>query len=184
MAASRSPAGIPGASTHWLCHAHATHSMDAGASLRLIIAIMGRADPLAPARYQYIRSTPRPRITCRFNSALANEKRYQQLTFREGGASRCPLLHWEPGERLKIESLSDRSGVKEYSSYGMGHHFRNRCCGAGSARCMRERALSGSQGRCALAPSSSREEKTCTGHRKKCSWRWRSPGARAGRYGR
>lgn len=94
---SRSPAGIPGASTHWLRHAHATHSMDAGASLCLIMAIMGRADPLTPARYQYVRPTPRPRITCRFNSALANEKRHQQLTFREGGASRCSLLHWEPG---------------------------------------------------------------------------------------
>ncbi len=48
-------AGIPKASTHWLRHAHATHAMDAGAPLRLIMAIMGHADLRTPAKYQHIR---------------------------------------------------------------------------------------------------------------------------------
>jgi site-specific recombinase XerD len=45
---------LPAASTRWLRHAHATHSMDAGAPLRLIMA-MGHADLRTPARYQYVR---------------------------------------------------------------------------------------------------------------------------------
>jgi len=48
-------AGIPNASTHWLRHAHATHAMDAGAPLRLIMAIMGHADLRTPAKYQHVR---------------------------------------------------------------------------------------------------------------------------------
>lgn len=48
-------AGIPAASTHWLRHAHATHAMDQGAPLRLIMAIMGHADLRTPAKYQHVR---------------------------------------------------------------------------------------------------------------------------------
>src|SRR5258708_990614 len=47
-------AGIPNASTHWLRHAHATHSMDAGAPLRLIMEILGHAHLSTAPTYKHI----------------------------------------------------------------------------------------------------------------------------------